>query len=212
MMTPAIKRCLSEFAIGLMVCGAVHYFLIAPAEQEAARLRIEADAADSPRASGVAVSAEKLNELAAAAAAELDAVRVRNRIAMDHTELFSTITRLADESRVRLDQLEPAEPVMMPLAPPTDGAQSAAGAPPLTPAPVGPSDTMVSATMSVTGAYGGVARFLHALSSDAGFAVVKSVRLEPSEHPELVRAVIATQHYAFAIPNTSANAAPNGGQ
>lgn len=205
MNTERTRKAFAEMAIGLMVCGAVHMFLIAPQNARLARLQAEVDSIATAPGAAPALSAEQLDRLTRSAAEWADEVTRLSDAAQSETRLFTEIMTLAERSGVRIDQLQPTgQPAGHAAAPPEQHAAAAPdAAQPASAEPVPPKQGAVGYTMVVSSSYVELIGFLAALPRQIGFTVVRSVRLEPLEASDrgtatdLVRAEVQTEHYWF---------------
>jgi hypothetical protein len=116
---------------------------------------------------------------------------------------------------VRIEQLQPVERVgrrpagagAAGVAPPGStpaGSQRNGLAPNSDPAAADaaqPRDTSVGYRIVATASYGSLVEFLRRLPGELGFTVLKSVRVQPgdSEHPDLARVQVETEHLAFDV-------------
>lgn len=187
------RQPVAEFAAGLLACAAAHFFLVAPIETELARVEAEADALSS-RATpgGLTLSAEQLADATTEAAAMADRVRACSEPAKDDTRLLTGVMELAQRAGVRVDQLQPVRSKAAPTPPPpTTNPDGTPALPPAEPA--------VHCRMVVAAPYAKLVGFVASIPRDLGFAVVRSIRLEPDPDggPDFVRANIETDHHAF---------------
>lgn len=197
-----IRRTAAEVAIGLLVCGAAHLFLIGPHNARLARLQAEAEALAAAPSAGPALSAEQVATLTRLAARWADEVTRRSESARDDTRLFTAIMTLAESSGVRIDQLQPTgRPEATrkpPSGPSAEGTAPADGSLPASSEPAAHGG--VGYGMVVSAEYGRLAAFLAALQREIGFTVVRSVRLEPDDSgdgSDRVLAHVQTEHYWF---------------
>lgn len=193
---------IAEFAVALLVCGAVHYFFIAPVAERAAVVRHEADALAASSGAGVALTADQLTAMTESARAEVRLVTERASLARDETRLFTSIMSLADSTGVRVDQMQPLEVApaeRAAAAPPPPTTTPGTPAPPEADSPDHPIRPSMGYTITLSAPFAGVIDFMHRLRTELGFTVVRSVRLSPADDSvgDRVEAVITTEHYAF---------------
>lgn len=194
------KRIACEFAIALMVCGAAHYFIVAPTERRAAEFAANADSVVAPTTGAALLSARSLDKLSASAQREAEGVLASSRLVEDQTDLLATITEIAERMHIRLERFEPGEsrPQSLSTSPtPATGNTPADVASGATPAAT---DTVLDSVLSLTGSYGDVVRFIDALSTRVGYTSVTSIRITPTDRPGTVAAVVSAEHYGFAVP------------
>ncbi|MDZ4685933.1 MAG: hypothetical protein SH850_12770 [Planctomycetaceae bacterium] len=212
MNTERNRKAIAEFAIGLMVCGAVQMFLIGPAEGRARKLQAEADAISGPNDASSALNADQLNSMIAAARLAAEKVSSLSQPARDEAELFGRLMDLASTAGVRVDSLQPtgdsgpaARGFANPAAPPSTPLAAATdpSAPPVAPPPA---DLHVGYAMVVTAPYAKIIEFLQQIPVAIGFSVVHSVKIEggDSSGPGLIRARIETEHFAFDVSTVRA--------
>lgn len=192
----------AEFAVALLVCGAVHYFFVGPIAARAEEVRREADALAVNSGAGVALTADQLTAMTENARAAARLVAERAALALDETRLFTSIMSLADSTGVRVDQMQPLEVA------PVDRAAAAPPPPTTTPGPPAhpetdsldrPTRPSIGYTITLSAPFAGVIDFMHRLRTELGFTVVRSARLSPADDSvgDRVEAVITTEHYAF---------------
>lgn len=208
MSVQSTRRAASEFTIGLAVCGAVYYFLIAPTERKADELHRQIVAVTKDTATGSNISVQQISELSQKTEQASRRIREGNHVAEDETDLFAAVTRLAEQTGVRIEQLQPTKvkPRSAPGSPTSTGQN--------------PDSTVahateqrepfsaVEASLTLTGSYAGIAAFVDQLPKSTGFTAIRSLQVEPSDLPDVVRAQITTRHFAFTLPEIAAIAEP----
>lgn len=198
------RRVVSEFAIGLMVCAAGYYFLVNPARNSAAAIRAQIDQVQKQAAEthGMAsLTDDQTRELKRLTSERAHEIATRSAPARDEAGMFSAVMDLATRHRVRIDQLQPNGSVaaVTPVAPPMPD-------PSMPPPPPPPKDAHTGYTLSLVADYGDLTGFANSLQSRLGYTVVRSLRAVPSgDHtPNLVHAVIETEHFAFDLAGVDA--------
>lgn len=141
-----------------------------------------------------------LSRAASASAAALRDIDTRSSPARDAASLTALIDRLASESHVIVLRTQPRD--AMPALPAAKEGETA----------VRP-QAAVAVSIDAAGEYEQVSSFIHRLQTQSGFARVPSVRLTPDDsNPGLVRASIASLHFAFSPPTIQQTAASEGAQ
>lgn len=201
------RTLLSQFTIACCVCGGAYHFLVIPAKTALADTR----AAVSKQLSTVGtqspasqITPDQLRSIDRATMAKAMMMSERSRPAQSEATMFQTVSDIASATGVRLEQLTPQResPRVRTVAPAPALAPSV---PPRSPssgpeAPVAaPKDTSVGYQFDVSGTYAQLTAFIASLSRDLGFTSITSVRftLVGERDPDLLRAEIRTQHFAF---------------
>lgn len=132
--------------------------------------------------------------------AEAETIRKASETARDDRALYAALMDLAQRSKVRLDEVNPANPSKAPNA---DRPVTPPGSPPA-PVAAGPDPRRIEKALAYTivasGTYGDVVNFLRGLQQDLGYSVIRSANLTPQpDGSGLVRANISTEHYAFDV-------------
>ncbi len=165
------------------------------ARSEELRADMEQSRELSARAGEFAQRAPDIAHAEALALRELDAIRARGAVAADDAQLNALIQRMATESNVEIQRLQPRESA------PVASAK---------PAPENAAETQINPTRAVTfsidasGSYASLTRFVHELQTSTGFTKVSAIRLSSdSDHNDRVRASISTTHFCFPPPKTA---------
>lgn len=153
----------------------------------------------------------------------LEALRARSRnirenlarassVSVDADTLYAHLTSLAETHGVRIETLEPTlspqipqphDPTIHQPGHASKTTQISGGLPP------DEHTTLTQrflCTLSVVGPYTSVAKFIAAVEARSGLAIVRSVRLTPTEESgqQLTEAVIRTEHFAI-VPDKQHN-------
>lgn len=144
----------------------------------------------------IPVMTETLNRIEA----EADVIRKASETARDDRALYAALMDMAQRHKVRLDEVNPANPSKPPNA---ERPVTPPGAPPA-PATAGPDARRIEKALAyaivASGAYGDVIAFLRGVQQDLGYSVVRSVNITPQpDGSGAVRANISTEHYAFDV-------------
>jgi len=139
---------------------------------------------------------ESLNRIEA----EAELIRKASDTARDDRALYAALMDLAQRSKVRLDEVNPATPSKTPNA---DRPVTPPGSPPA-PVAAGPDSRRIEKALAyaivASGTYGDVVGFLRGLQQDMGYSVIRSVNLTPQpDGSGLVRANLSTEHYSFDV-------------
>lgn len=154
-----------------------------------ARSRLRALKQRAEREVGVDPGAAPAREPSQDPDARAEEIRRRSERAADSGALFDAIMRLAAETSVRIDKLEPR----------------AGGATP------GGEGRLISTsfTIAATGSYENLTAFLASVEREAGYVTTTSMRLTPvtdASGKALVAATFETNHRAFTIGEATAGA------
>lgn len=119
-------------------------------------------------------------------------LREASALERDVSALYARVGELAGRCGVRVDQVAPVT-----------SAPAALALPPEDP---GVNDRRSAYTLSVMGRYADVARFVRGIEEEAGFTVVRSMRVTPgdSESAGQVRAVLVTEHFFVNVAHAGA--------
>ncbi|MBL8757955.1 MAG: hypothetical protein JNK35_05945 [Phycisphaerae bacterium] len=188
----------AEAIIALALCAGLSLGIVEPLERrlheaearlEALRSR-EAEAARGIDAREASAAIQTARDFAAR-------VAQASALAVDEGSLMERVSALAGGAGVRLDEMQPARSVE------TRGG----GAKPL---PAG--EHRAAYSFRLVGGYRETAALLAALTRDAGFAVVRSVRLTPILEPGSrdLQVTIESEHFAFPGATAGAATAPGG--
>ena len=193
------RALIAQGTIALAVCLGGYMVFVDPAKQElvkergkAAELAAQVQQAESTR--------DQLPQITAALqAATTEAANVLDlgRLAKDERQLYAAVVATAEQHRVQIDQLNPAK---LPSPPTKPGAQ---------PDPTGARDIALGYSISASGTYSDIAAFVHALQTELGYTLVRSVSLanRGNDGEDQLRASIETAHFYF--DPTPAGTAPS---
>lgn len=181
----------------LLLAGAARMLLVDPAERTLgqAQAALRTERVRSAQAIAPQLSPESLARLHARNAAMRNTIVGRSAIIKDESTLYATLMDLATLTKVRIDQLQPEAISSSTLTapPPSPGVPM----PKTTPV----ADAHLAYSMIVVGTYGDIVGFVDAIQSKAGYAIVRSVRLSPTDHrePNAIQAVIQTEYFGFEM-------------
>jgi len=129
------------------------------------------------------------------AEAESTQIKRHGAYATDERSLYTRLMALAAKHEVTLDEVNPTNP-STPPAPERRAGETPAG-PGIAAKPV---EHAVAYSMTATATYSHLASFLRSVQSELGYSAVKDINVSPlADERGLVRAVIATEHYAFDV-------------
>lgn len=192
----------AELAVGLLLCGGAYFFFVAPVAEEARQVRSKAEAlvaqgigADDQHSSRPSLS--EFRRCAADVALEAKELHERGRDALDEVQVLSTITAMARENGLTLEQLQPNVPASS--GRPGEGAAGTlkgAGAQADQPQP---DDRMTEYTLTVRGEYGRLPKFVQELTAKYPYMRVQHLRISAADEPGSrdVVAIVTTRHWAF---------------
>jgi Tfp pilus assembly protein PilO len=183
----------TELVVGLLVCGAAYFFFVRPLNEEAEATRARAEALVA-QGYGAAESAterpttEELRGCAAELAEAARALHARGRSALSESDMLTSLTSLAAEHALSLDQLQPN---VIPA-----GRRTAAG---LKADQTPFDDRQAEYTFTVRGEYGRVASFARDFGERYPNTVIVGLRVSPEQEPgsKGVSAILTTRHWAF---------------
>lgn len=184
------RQTAAEIAIGLVVCFAAAELLLLPARRELREQRASI-AGLVPASSAVKPPEEDdIARLAQANDVGRREIVLRSAATKDEASLFAEIMAIADRQRIRLDQFEPAAAITPVAA--VAGQREQSTRP----------DAVVTYTVSLSGGYGGVVRFLDELRRSNVFVNIRSVRIGPvdADPTNGVRADLSVEFYGFEVP------------
>lgn len=190
------RSMIAELVIGVMLCIACAHVLLSPAHRELRLARERAEQAATTVSAGLnprkAGAVEQENTLRRA---EMER---RSFPARDEAALFGTIVGLAEAQGLRVDQFQPSES----RADARITASETSATEPNVPATSG--DTLITYSISLSGPYPGVVRFLDSLRRSATFCSTKSVRVFAGDAKEsgTIRAELVTDFFALPAPGT----------
>lgn len=193
--THVVRSFLPELAIGSACCAAGYFFLVEPLAKQLAAAHAQVDTLSLTIAKAQSQPTAHDAARTAQAKAILDAIAARSSVATDQAQLLQTVSNLADASRVRIEQFNPASP----RGPrPTPGQTATKPDPKV--------EQRSAFSISITATYADAARFIRTLQQEVGFTTIRNIRLVPVsvDKPDLVSVVIDTEHVAV---NTKALAA-----
>lgn len=178
-----MRQSAAEIVVGLVVCFAAAELLLAPARRD---LREAQASVASVMPSSVATNGptvDDIRRLQANNARTREEIQVRSAASRDEAALFAAIMAIADRNRLRLEQFQPS--ALAGSA--TERDQSSAR------------DSVASYTISLSGGFPGVVRFMDDLRTSNVFVSTRTVRIAPADGDGsgLVRADIGADFYSF---------------
>jgi hypothetical protein len=183
------RTLVAQSAIALAVCLGGYIVFVDPPRQELVQERAKAAALASQVQQADSTRDQIPQITAALQAATGDAANLLElgRLARDERQLYAAVVATAEQHRVQIDQLNPAK---MPAAPTRPGAQ---------PDMTGVRDIALGYSISAAGAYSDITAFVHALQSELGFTMVRSISLASrgNQGEDNLRASIDTAHFFF---------------
>jgi hypothetical protein len=176
----------------MALCFGGYAYLVEPVhhrlgEAQAAQSQCESELRPAEGLSERAPDLAKALDTATREASKIDQL---GRPARDERNLFASIMSLAQEDRVRVDQMTP---VKIPAPPrPVEGQAVPPGAP-------APGDVASGYSIMAVATYSDLARFVREVRSELGYSRVRSLHLVPlaDETVRAVRSVIEIDCYAF---------------
>lgn len=171
------RSMMAEGMIIVAVLAAAHMLLVQPAERRAA----QAAATLASMRATIAEASESAASAAAPGSERADRLQEMSERSRDAARVYQTISELGERAGVRIDRVQPT-----PFVADARTARGLAG---------------VGCSISASGSYESIARFLDALQRDAGFAAPTAVRLAPLvvDGAEMVQASIDTAHRAIDL-------------
>lgn len=184
-MTPQSRQCLAEVIVGLVVCFAAAEIVLAPARRELRDAQSAVAGIIPASTASDAPSSDDVARLVRANAVAIEEIQVRSAASRDEAALFAEVLSIADRHRLRLEQFQPVAGA----APAPDAAHVRA------------KDAVASYSISLSGGFPGVVRFLDDLRGSRVFVSTRTVRVAPagSAADGVVRAEIAADFFAIAM-------------
>lgn len=194
-MNPQVRQSAAEIVVGLVVCFAAAELLLAPARRELREAEASVASLMPTSAATSGPTLEDIRRLQASNARTRDEIQTRSAASRDEAALFAEIMTIADRNRLRLEQFQPS----MQAAASTERDASQAR------------DSVSSYTISLSGGFPGVVRFMDDLRASNVFVSARTVRIAPadSDGSGIVRADIGADFYSFS---TTAPAGEPSGQ
>lgn len=185
------RRRATELVIGAGLCLGAYLGLVDPAEKQLAAVRAQVAELQQQVSGEGTGSTNALREALAATQQRGSAARARSLAAADEARLLATITTLAENHGVRLEQLAPLN-IPAIVQRPTDAGTTP---PPLMVARSG-------YNLSATGTFPAIAAFTASLQRDAGLCSVRALTIAPDLTPgsASVMATIETEHAVLLLP------------
>lgn len=176
------REFISQLVIVLAVCAGAWMMLVQPKTAELARL--ERQLAETAQTSALS-SQEGIEALAdrfASYRRQLDTIRRRNAVAEDASSLYATVMRLATDSQVRVQAMQP-----------TPAREQVSGKP----EPV----KAARLEMTLSGSFENIAKFIDRVAEIDAFIRPSSLQLIPIDNPQerAVSARFACDVLAFDI-------------
>ncbi|CAN5812437.1 hypothetical protein BH11PLA1_BH11PLA1_16860 [soil metagenome] len=204
MNSPAFRAVISRGVIALAILAGGYFFFVEPRERELAQVQAQVAHAQGERSQrdSQGLSIAQLRDLDARAQKSAAGLKRRNAPAADEAALFESIMKLAGDTSVRVESMNPAGRTT--AAPPP---APAAGATSLSVAP-GARDSRTQYSLQVQGGFENLIAFIEALQRDMGYTGVRSLRIAPINTPgtNLVQATIETEHAYFDLGSMKAPA------
>lgn len=194
------RTVISQGVIGLAICVGGYMMAVDPVNAKLATAKAEEAALR-----GQARDAEALRDIvpqitAASTRAKAEAERIHEagRLARNEQDLYATLTSIANECNVRIDQMSPVK-VLAKTGQVQDAGASGFNA-------------ATGYTIDAAADYTDLTRFLRRIRTELGFAIVKSVRLTPTmdTRVKMVQAYIETEHLSFDASPVDLTAVPGG--
>jgi hypothetical protein len=188
-----VRTVISQGVIALMACVGGYMFLVDPLSNKlaAARAEEESIASRARAADSLRDSVPQITAAVARARAEAERIHQTGRLARQEQELYATLTSVANECKVRIDQMTPNK--ILTAAKAGQNAQTAPDS------LEGGPNAATGYTIDATATFSDLAMFLKAIRTDLGYSIIKSVRMTPSSDTrrKTVHAFIETEHFAF---------------
>ncbi len=196
---PETRTRIAECTIGLCLCGAAYYFLVAPLRAEAQSVRTEVAALTAaPRVNNdTPLDPERLRRLASELREHLARLETRGAPARDQTELFTRVNALAERLNLRIDRLAAVSQRTAPTPPAPTPPTDASGQPVLP-----RKDIRTVYSIDVQARYEDLPPLLTALRDEVGLCVIRSLRLTAPGEVGQVILPVTLEVEAFAIDAT----------
>lgn len=197
-----VRSVASQGLIALSLCAGAYMTLMEPAERRLNDLRAEVARRQiaAAQCASSTMSISQLTALRDSCTASVADLQTRNTQSSSEAQLFESLVKLAGESGVRVESMNPS-------AVSSTRKPGAAIAPQPGTMPVARlDDRRYAYTLRVQCTYDQLVRFVESLQGGAGFANVRAVRLSPSNEPgsRLLSATIETEHLWFDLSAVNA--------
>ncbi|MBL0869508.1 MAG: hypothetical protein IBJ18_02910 [Phycisphaerales bacterium] len=196
-LTPQVRAVASQALIALSLCAGAYMALVEPAERRLTDLRAEVARrqAEAAQCASSTMSISQLTALRDACLQTTNQLQTRNTESSSEARLFESLVKLAGQSGVRVESMNPStvgparKPGLVNAPQPMDAAARNLD------------DRRYAYSLRVQCNYDQLVRFVESLQSGAGFANIRAVRLTPSSEPgsRLLSATIETEHLWFDL-------------
>lgn len=197
-----VRSVASQGLIALSLCAGAYMMLMEPAERRLKDLRAEVARRQSAAAqcASSTMSISQLTALRDSCSAAVADLQTRNTQSSSEAQLFESLVKLAGESGVRVESMNPS--AVTAARKPATAIAHQPGAMPAAKL----DDRRYAYTLRVQCTYDQLVRFVESLQGGAGFANVRAVRLSPSNEPgsRLLSATIETEHLWFDLSAVNA--------
>lgn len=201
-LSPHVRAIVSQGLIALSLCAGAYMTLMEPAERRLNDLRAEVARrqAATMQCTTATMSISQLTALRDNCSEALTDLQTRNTQSSSEAQLFESLVKLAGESGVRVESMNPS--TVSTTRKPGTATSPAPGTAPTAKL----DDRRYAYTLRVQCTYDQLVRFVESLQSGAGFANVRAVRLSPSNEPgsRLLSATIETEHMWFDLSAVNA--------
>lgn len=201
------RRIVCELVIAAAICGGAHHFLVGSAKSAIAdtqRQITELRAQFSGQSAFGRLSDDQVLDLQRVTAEHVREISIRSAPALDQTLMYERVSALAEITGVRVETLNPITNAsgQRPAALPTGviaGMPAAEASASQTAAHDRPNDQTLGFNITISGSYSDATNFISSLTTSLGYAVVRSVMLNPDEtnHGDRVRVTIGAELHAF---------------
>lgn len=182
------RRRATELVIGAALCLGGYLALVDPADKELAAVRAQVAALRQGASTGAEAGDDSaaLRGAIARTQTQGSAAQSRSRLVTDEARLLATVTDLATQHGVRLEQLAPISAQA--------GAKPADAAAQLV--------SRANFQITATGRFSSVAAFVAAIQREAGLCAVRGLVISPDLTPGStdVVATIETEHAVLTLP------------
>jgi len=197
------RTVISQGVIGLAICVGGYMMAVDPVSAKLATAKAEEAAlrAQAREAEALRDIVPQVTGASARAKAEADRIHEAGRLARNEQDLYATLTSIANECNVRIDQMSPVRIT-------AKGAASGQ-----VPDPAAPGlNAATGYSIDAAADYTDLTRFLRRIRTELGFAIVKTVRLTPTMDTRVktVQAYIETEHFSFDASPVDLTAGPGG--
>lgn len=184
------RTVISQGVIGLAICVGGYMMAVDPVSAKLAAAKAEESAlrCQTRDAECLRDIVPQITAASARAKAEADRIHEFGRLARNERDLYATLTSIANECNVRIDQMSPVRIAAKAATPgqapevATSGLNAATGY-----------------TIDAAADYTDLTRFLRRIRTELGYSIVKTVRLTPTMDTRVktVQAYIETEHLSF---------------